>query len=332
MKNIFEEFPAPSHQKWLELVEKELKRPLEPLEIADSLFSDPFLDQEFLEKSTLTKSKEGWVIFQKIDITDDLQSANREILEAVNGGANGLRLVVLTENYDFKEIFKDVDLSKLSLSIESPSDTFKVLKTLDEYCSDSHQNNTPMEIITHNQNENYKSLKPQLLISESSEKPLFQNLSEILSEAENIGIQKGKPFWIKLNSSENFFLNIAKIRALKILWEHILEANGADKPEMKVWVNIKNTNPDANQAAIAATQQAAAAISGTADAIEIDTLDYSSDHPKGFPERITRNIQNLLWFESHLNKVDDPSAGSYFIEDLTEKIKNEIWNLFLKNR
>lgn len=333
MKNLFEEFPAPSQQKWLELVEKELKRPPEPIEIVDSLRSDPFLEHQYEKKTTLSKSKEGWLIFQKITVTKNAQDLNNEMISAIDGGATALRLVFEDDNPDFKEIFKNVDLRHISLSIESEKDQAKILKILNDYCSQVYGDNNQIEIITANANEfQFNAIKPLQLISESTGKPLFENISEILSEAEKTGIQNGKPFWIKLSSSENFYLNIAKIRALKVLWEHILEANNTVSPEMKIWVQVGTSNADPNQAAISATQQAAAAISGTADAIEINTLEYSSDYPQGFAQRITRNIQNLLWYESHLNKVDDPAAGSYFIEDLTEKIKNEIWNLFLKNR
>ena len=333
MKNIFEEFPAPSQQKWLELVEKELKRTPEPLEIEESIWSDPFLEHKFEDKTILKKNSEGWLIFQKILISENAQDQNSEVLSAINGGASALHLVFDNDKPDFKEIFKNVDLKYITLSIEAEKDQAKILKILDDYCFQTYGDSSQIEIITSEADESkFIAIKPLQLISESPGKSLFENLSEILSEAEKAGIIDGNPFWIKLSSSENFYLNIAKIRALKILWEHILEANNTTAPEMRIWVQVGTTNPDPNQAAISATQQAAAAISGSADAIEINTLEYSSDYPQGFAERITRNIQNLLWYESHLNKVDDPAAGSYFIEDLTEKIKNEIWNLFLKNR
>ena len=75
------------------------------------------------------------------------------------------------------------------------------------------------------------------------------------------------------------------------------------------------------------TEAMSAAIAGV-DSLEVLPFDYAFRAPGEFSNRIARNTQILLKEECHFDKVVDPSAGSYFIENLTESIADTAWKLF----
>jgi methylmalonyl-CoA mutase len=76
--------------------------------------------------------------------------------------------------------------------------------------------------------------------------------------------------------------------------------------------------------------EAMSAALGGADSITVEPFDAIFRDPDNFSERIARNQQLLLMEESHLDKVADPGAGSYYIEELTAMIARKAWSLFLE--
>ena len=75
------------------------------------------------------------------------------------------------------------------------------------------------------------------------------------------------------------------------------------------------------------TETMSAAIAGV-DSIEVLPFDYAFRAPGEFSNRIARNVQSILKEESRFNKIIDPAAGSYYIENLTASIISAAWNLF----
>ena len=71
-----------------------------------------------------------------------------------------------------------------------------------------------------------------------------------------------------------------------------------------------------------------AALAGV-DSMTVTPFDKTYDAPNEFSERMARNQQLLLKEESHFDKVIDPAAGSYYIENLTVSIAKQAWDLFL---
>jgi methylmalonyl-CoA mutase len=72
------------------------------------------------------------------------------------------------------------------------------------------------------------------------------------------------------------------------------------------------------------------AVLGGTDSLTVNPFDISINAPDEFPERIARNQQLILKEEALFDKVADPSAGSYFIENLTALIAENSWKLFLR--
>jgi len=134
----------------------------------------------------------------------------------------------------------------------------------------------------------------------------------------------------------NYFMEIAKIRAARLLWAKIVEQYKPEsKDAMKVFINNTTSNwnktvydPYVNMLR-AATEAMSAAIGG-ADSICVTPFDAPFKDEDDFSDRIARNQQIILKEEAYLDKIVDVSAGSYYIENLTDSIANYSWQLFKK--
>ena len=142
---------------------------------------------------------------------------------------------------------------------------------------------------------------------------------------------------IKFNMgiSENYFMEIAKFRAGRMLWAEIVKQyNPQCDCACQMIVNAITTEYnmtifDAHVNLLRSqTETMSAALAGV-HSIVVTPFDAAYEKPDDFSERIARNQQLLLKEECHFNTVVDPSAGSYYIETLTESLAKEAWKEFL---
>jgi methylmalonyl-CoA mutase len=137
-------------------------------------------------------------------------------------------------------------------------------------------------------------------------------------------------------TGSNYFLEIAKFRAARLLWAHIVKAYGPSKDEvtrMNIHAGTSGWNksmydPYVNM--LRTTTEAMSAIIAGIDSLSVYPFDNIYEKPSDFSERIARNQQLLLKEESYLDKVEDPASGSYYLENLTDSIAAEAWKLFLE--
>ncbi len=148
--------------------------------------------------------------------------------------------------------------------------------------------------------------------------------------------------------SSNYFLEIAKFRAARMLWANIVASyspeclrdcdNKGPKGEcrcaakMKIHAETSTFNLTLFDAHVnllrTQTEAMSAALAGV-DSMTVTPFDKTYATPDDFSERLARNQQLLLKEESHFDKVIDPAAGSYYIENLTVSIAKQAWELFL---
>jgi methylmalonyl-CoA mutase len=165
------------------------------------------------------------------------------------------------------------------------------------------------------------------------------NGNDILSKLTEAGLSADKVAKkIKFNFgiSSNYFMEIAKFRAARLLWAEIVNAY---QPECKnaCKINVHARTSEWNMTTYDAyvnllrsqTETMSAAIAG-ADSITVVPYDSTFKKSDDFSERIARSQQLLLKEECHFDKVIDPSAGSYYIEMLTDSITKAAWNIFLE--
>ena len=163
--------------------------------------------------------------------------------------------------------------------------------------------------------------------------------NEYLNQLVEAGVEPtlaARKIKFNLGISENYFMEIAKFRAARMLWAEIVKqyepkcdcackmcvnatTTSYNMTVFDSYVNLLRTQTEAMSAALAGVHS-----------IVVNPFDAAYETPTDFSERIARNQQLLLKEESHFDKVVDPSAGSYFIEELTTSLADVAWKLFLK--
>jgi len=142
---------------------------------------------------------------------------------------------------------------------------------------------------------------------------------------------------IKFNMgiSSNYFMELAKFRAARMLWAQIGRQYGADEEACKmechaVTSRFNQTLFDAHVNLLRSQTEAMSAALAGVDSITVTPFDAPYQTPDEFSQRIARNQQLLLKEESHLDKVADPAGGSYYVETLTVSLAKEAWKLFME--
>ncbi|MBR6590221.1 MAG: acyl-CoA mutase large subunit family protein, partial [Bacteroidaceae bacterium] len=157
-----------------------------------------------------------------------------------------------------------------------------------------------------------------------------------LVEAGVDATEAAKKIKFNFGISSNYFLEIAKFRAARMLWANIVkqyEPKCDCACKMKAHAETSTFNLTLFDAHVnmlrTQTEAMSAALAGV-DSITVSPFDKAYQVADDFSERIARNQQLLLKEECHFDKVVDPAAGSYYIENLTTSIAQQAWNLFLE--
>ena len=136
--------------------------------------------------------------------------------------------------------------------------------------------------------------------------------------------------------TSNYFMEIAKFRAARMLWANIVkEYNPAKNCACKMMIHARTA--DWNQTVydpyvnmLRGTTEAMSATIAGVHSLEVTPFDAAFEAPTEFSKRIARNVELLLKNESHFDQVVDPAGGSYYVENLTQSIAAEAWKLFLE--
>jgi methylmalonyl-CoA mutase len=177
----------------------------------------------------------------------------------------------------------------------------------------------------------------------------FGNAGASLTEELAYGISMGAEYMSQLTSrgisasvaaskirfsfstGSDYFPEIAKLRAARLLWSVVLKGFNIADAAMEIhsvtasW-NKSLYDPYVNM--LRSTTEAMSAILGGTDSLTVEPFDKVFCDPNDFSERIARNQQLILKEESYFDKVADPSAGSYYIENITKLIADKAWQLF----
>lgn len=136
--------------------------------------------------------------------------------------------------------------------------------------------------------------------------------------------------------SANYFMEIAKFRAARLLWAKIVEAynpKSIESAQVSIHAETSTWNKtvyDAYVNMLRTTTEGMSAVIAGVDSLNILPFDTTYQSATNFSERIARNQQLVIKEESYFDKIADPAAGSYYIENLTDSIAQEAWKLFLQ--
>jgi len=163
--------------------------------------------------------------------------------------------------------------------------------------------------------------------------------NEYLASLTELGMSStlvAKSLGFTLGLGSDYFFEIAKIRAARLLWAIITDRHGVKDKEAQI-MNIHAITGEWNKTVydpyvnmLRTQTEAMSAALGGVDSLTVTSFDSAFKNPSDFSERIARNQQLLLKEESHFDKIIDPAAGSYYIENLTAMVAEKAWELFLE--
>ncbi|MFK7809392.1 MAG: methylmalonyl-CoA mutase family protein [Saprospiraceae bacterium] len=370
MSALFKNFEEQSKKDWLIKVEKDLKgKPLQSLDwqLSNHFNFSPFAHQEDLDgKPSLisnNKTTNSWEIGTLITVVD-FKLSNGQAISYLNNGANAIcfQLSHTPKKEELSQLLADIQLEWISTHFIVQQESWKMLterfvEIIKEKGQDPSKVICSFDVIGSPVSEekeigHLKSIQLDL----PKGRFLSINTLDLFSDKEKMDqaiaktIKQGNDILIKLSEEEfdlakysksiqfnisltdSYFLNIASIRALRMLWQQCVHAWNSDlSADAPIIVHLNESThvEDENYNKIKAGAQAMAAVIGGADCLYI----YPSDSNKkeggtAFSQRIALNIQHLLVLESYFDRVIDPSAGSYYIEELTNQLAESAWKQF----
>jgi len=364
MPNLFSEFPKKTKAEWLAKVEKDLKgKPLDGLDwsLFDGMTMTPFFHADDLPEAPEPlmggRQNNSWEIGE-IVLVNDVKRANRQALEALEGGVTAIGFVLKNEISDenLELLLKGIQHEYISTHFyfeKEITENFVVAlhalilkkgqspKIMNGSISPSSRGagGVPSEWKKLFPNFHFLTIKGENFYQK--ENPA-EELSQIFGEAQKqiqSSIDEGMNFkevastiQFSLALGINYFLAIAKIRAFKLLWENFAVAYDepdVECPPIEVHLATSSQAEDSDTNKISTTTQAMAAIIGGASRLYLLPSDaFENEEGTSFSRRIARNVQHLLQLESYLDRVVDPAAGSYFIENLTDALAERAWDRF----
>jgi methylmalonyl-CoA mutase len=368
--HLFSEFPPASKADWLAKIQKDLKgKSIHDLfyKVGDLQLS-PFLAKSDLVENMapLAHGRETnhWDINEIILVKEDFKKANSLALKALSGGASALRFEIdaFPKAKDLTILLNDIELDYIQTAFlektrnQNPLPFLKILKQYivnlgknpaeirgsvhyDPFADARRDIKTATELVlwTSENLPQFKVITVQEIFQENVTKALTDLLKAAMAYLDKITEREVdiskivNTIQFSITVGTHFFVDIAKIRTLKILWGNVLAAYDVE-PELPFIVadthNIPNEANPHTPKIHAATQAMAAAIGGVniltvtpSDAFSGTVSTESSD----FNRRIARNVQHLLQAESGFTHVIDPAAGSYFVETLTQQFCETVW-------
>ena len=283
----------------------------------------------------------GFVINGKVKTANDLtQLLDGICLEAasVNFIAGSEAKEIATLLGENKEIKGAVDFDTIgNLTIKGEfyaeeAETFNQLKSLIETSVEKLPNYRVLNVNGQYFNNSGASIVQELAFALSSANEYLARLTDLGLSVDDISSKMQFTFGV----GSNYFMEIAKVRAARVLWATTVKQYAPKSDEAsKMFVHSVTSNwnktiydPYVNMLRTT-TEAMSSAIAGV-ESMTVKPFDSSYRESDNFSDRIARNTQMLLKEEANFDKIVDPAAGSYYIENLTNSLAEEAWKLFVE--
>ncbi len=300
MTKLFSAFNTVSKEEWKKKIifdlngsydYEKLASNSEGIEIAPIYHSDD-------KKATLhTSFPENWENYQLISASN-AEEGNKRALEALQNDISGL---CFSNPNNLDVLLKGIEIEYIRIDFKNYADSFP-----EEWKEFSKEKNIKGAF---HGTENSNLLSTILAEGETAK--------EQITSAFNQGIKHKDKIQFHFEVGSNYFLEIAKLKAFRILWEN---KTGCSPFIFAVTTLTNKEKKFAYNNIIRTTTECMSAIFGGANAIMINSYNHTFESPTAFSERIARNQQNILRKESYLDKVTDPSKGSYYIDYLIHEL------------
>ena len=363
---LFNEFPEVSAKQWKQKIQMDLKGAdyNETLvwESLEGINVKPFYHQEDLKNiPTYSLPKDhDWSVGQSIYV-GDTQKANTKALEITEKGVESLVFTIPNEKTDFEALFKGINPEGLELYFNFDFLALEPIKKLVSLLKDkkakAHLN---IDIINHlakdgnwyhNMEKDHELLTELVSLGTSNisiigvDLSLYQNsganmvqqlayglahANEYLNHITLNGAEKSLPITFKVAVGSNYFFEIAKIKALRWLWNSLAAEYGIKSNCTILAIPSKRNKTlyDYNVNMLRTTSECMSAVLGGADTVCNLAYDAIYHKDNEFGERIARNQLLLLKEEGYFTEASQFADGAYYIESLTNQLAEKTLVLF----
>ena len=352
---LFDEFEGISEKAWKQKIQADLKG----LDYNETLLwhtnegitVKPFYTKEDRPHQTVQLPNSGFSICQSIFIDNEIV-ANKLAIDAINRGANSIEFIAnkdfnfkkATQNIDassikiyFKLNFLDVDFTKkLSNHINSINcflniDIIGNLAKTGNWFKNLNTDHKDLEAIIDLDN----SIAVNCGIYQNAGANCSQQLAYALSHANeylnHFGEKVANKIHFNFSVGTNYFFEIAKLRAFRLLWSALLKEYGFQESKTHIFAqpSLRNkTLYDYNTNMLRTTSECMSAILGGANTISNVSYDEIFHKSNEFGERISRNQLLILKEESGFENAQHFANGSYYIESLTDQLAEKALETF----
>lgn len=361
---LFDDFDGVNHQQWIEKIISDLKgKDFDSNLITNT--EDGFEIQPIYNSETLANNKSNsyqlanensnWEIREQITV-NNIKDANQQALLALKGGANSIEFNgIINTQEDFNLLLDGIMINIIHIHFYTPNTTTTQL-FFTTYIQANKLNPKDVNytisydylgefLISGKENQAIKFNNEQTITingynytnaGASASQELAFTLNQTIAYInqaidENLDIETSlKKLKFSLGVSTNYFVEIAKIRAFKILWKLISKEYGFETtPYIHSQTTTYNiTAADAQTNILRTTTEAMSAIIGGCNSLSLTPFNNAYEKPSNFTKRVARNIQILLKEEAYLDKVTEAAKGAYYIEKLTDNLINSALGLF----
>ena len=364
MESNFYPFQPQSKASWLEFIQQSIPN-IESLNFtnAEGIALTPFYRQEDLEyinwqtyayptdcsdSDSRIWQNRVYIIWQK-----DLKKMNQQALESLKQGADSLHFdLSKAKNSHFEILINNLQLDYCALSLTFPftniDSTFQTFKK----ATQTFKNN-PQKLrgsffnLNWNDFKKYSKVFPKIRFGLESQKKekLIPQFIEIMNKALKIIESENNRQTKDLNETlvtklafqitltNDYFSCIAGLRAFRFLILKLFEISGLNIRKQNIHLETITKPFDRENLynnMLSNCTQAMSAIVGGTNILTVVPHNKDLEITDSFSLRMSRNISTILSRESHFNKTNDPAAGAYFIETLSEKIAEKTWETFRK--
>ena len=337
MQKLFTEFTSTTAAQWKEQLVKDLKG----IDYNTLVWktNSGIEVQPFYTKENLTTNpnpvfaKNDWAICENIFVSDS-KTANAQALNALQNGASGLVFHV-TKQTDFAVLLKGILLQHIySLFMVKPEFEKELTTFLNSISTGDScfvECDTTLDGKVELRSTSYICINTNLY-QEAGANTINELAFSIahLNEYLNVAPSSIKTVHLNISVGGDFFMEIAKLRALRKLGDFLLNQYGI-KADIHIHAQttlINKSTIDSYNNMLRSTTEAMSASIGGANSIVVLPFDVEFKSQNDFSSRMARNQQLILKDESYLNVVADMAAGSYYIETLTETLCEKAWEQF----
>ncbi|WP_347173932.1 methylmalonyl-CoA mutase subunit beta [Polaribacter uvawellassae] len=353
---LFKHFNTTSAAAWKQKIQVDLKGAdyNETLlwKTDEDIVVKPFYTKEDRKNSNSTEAKFNCNISQSIFINDE-KIANYIALNALEKGANAIEFIV-EKTFDYKAVLKKIDtkqtklyfrfhfldatfINKLSKFIDSKNcfiqvDIINNLAQSGNWFTNLKADHLAFEAIVNSCN---NSVGIDATLYQNAGATITQQLAYALAHANeylnHFGKEIAHKFHFNFAVGSNYFFEIAKIKAFRILWKSLLKEYDVTEANAHIFAQPTQRNKtiyDYNVNMLRTTSECMSAILGGANTVNNLSYDCVFHKKNEFGERISRNQLLILQQESNLENANTIANGSYYIESITNKLAEKTLQIF----